>query len=233
MAAIPRPAVSVLLTRRRAPGGVAAEVLMVRRSPRLRAFAGLWAFPGGTVAPTDAGAPVVGAASARPQAARLAAAARELFEETGISLVRGPSDSPPALPAARRDALRTALLADEIGFAEVLAEARGELRAADLAEVETLVTPASAPYRFDTRFYVAELPPRASVTVWDGEIVDAAWLAPEEALRRWRDGSMPLASAHDRAARAVGRPTRRSFANETGPQPAAASLRSVIPRGCS
>ena len=75
MPAPPRPAVSVMLTR-------GEEVLLVRRSPRLRAFANLWAFPGGTVSAEDSQVPVNGAPDAET-AARVAAGVREVFEETG------------------------------------------------------------------------------------------------------------------------------------------------------
>ena len=81
MAAPPRPAASVMLTR-------GDEVLLVRRSPRLKAFANLWAFPGGTLSEGDWGIPVSGAPDAE-MATRIAAAVREVFEETGVFLGQG------------------------------------------------------------------------------------------------------------------------------------------------
>lgn len=164
------------------------EVLLVRRSPRLRAFANLWAFPGGTVSEGDSGVPVRGAPDAGT-AARIAAAVREVFEETGVFL--GTADR--ALSPADRDAFRKRLLADEIGLRDVLAGAGAEIDASRFVEVERLVTPESAPFRFDTRFVRAPLPEAAEPSVWPGEIVDQAMLDPETALERWREGEMALA----------------------------------------
>ncbi len=162
----PRPAVGAMLVR----GG---RTLLVRRSPKLRAFANFWAFPGGTIARSDSGP--------------AEAAAREVFEETGVLLARGRD------PAVPLDPLRRALLAEEISFAEALRRTGATLRDADFVEVESLTTPESAPYRFETRFFRLPLPDDAEVSVWPGEIVDSALATPEEALARWRDGAMALA----------------------------------------
>ena len=181
MASSPRPAVSVMLTR-------GEEVLLVRRSPRLRAFANLWAFPGGTVSAADSEIPVSGAPDAET-AARVAAGVREVFEETGVFLgTAGRSSS-----SVERDDLRRRLLAGRIGLREVLASFEARIDASRFVEVEELTTPESAPYRFDTRFYRLPLPDGAAPSVWTGEIVDQAMLSPEAALTRWRGGEMALA----------------------------------------
>ena len=181
MAAPPRPAASVMLTR-------GDEVLLVRRSPRLKAFANLWAFPGGTLSEGDWGIPVSGAPDAE-MATRIAAAVREVFEETGVFLGQGRRP----LSVSDRDELRKALLAGEIGLEEVLEGFGAEIDASHFAPVEELVTPESAPFRFDTRFYRLPLPDGAEPSVWPGEIVDQAMLRPEAALARWRGGEMALA----------------------------------------
>lgn len=181
MAARPRPAVCVILTR-------GDEVLLVRRSPRLRAFANLWAFPGGTISGADRRVPVRGARD-EDEATRVAAGVREVFEETGVFLGAGGRE----LPAAEADALRKALIAGEIGLREVLARVGAAIDASRFVEVERLVTPESAPFRFDTRFYRLPLPDGAEPAIWPGEIVDAIHLSPRAALGRWRDGSLALA----------------------------------------
>lgn len=181
MPAPPRPAVSVMLTR-------GDRVLLVRRSPRLRAFANLWAFPGGTLSKGDWKIPVTGAPDAET-AARVAAAVREVFEETGVFLGSGGRD----LPASDRDRLRRQLLADEIGLREVLECWGAHVDASRFAPVEELTTPESAPFRFETRFFRLRLPEGAEPTVWPGEIVDQALLSPETALARWRTGELALA----------------------------------------
>ena len=164
------------------------DVLLVRRSPRLRAFANLWAFPGGTVSAEDAEIPVSGAPDPET-AARLAAGVREVFEETGVFL----GTAGARLAPAERDDLRRRLLAGEIGLREVLESFEAGVDASRFVEVEELTTPESAPYRFDTRFYRLPLPDGAEPSVWTGEIVDQAMLSPETALARWRGGDMALA----------------------------------------
>ena len=188
-----RAAVAVILTREpdgrrgRPVASRNAEVLLVRRSPELRAFPGLWAFPGGTVKEKDRAAPVRGAPSPE-EAGRVAAAARELFEETGVRLFR----TRPPLDDAANEALRDRLLRDEGAFADLLRECEGEIRAGDFAAAAALTTSEAWPYRFDTRFYRASLPGGQAVSVRPGEIVDAVWLRPAEALDRWRQGVLPL-----------------------------------------
>ena len=164
------------------------EVLLVRRSPRLRAFANLWAFPGGTLSPEDRQIPVIGARD-DDEAARIVAAVREVFEETGVFLGTGGR----GLSAGERDDLRRALLAEEIGFGEILNRSGAEIAASRFVRVEELVTPDSAPFRFDTRFFRMPLPEGSEASIWPGEIVASTMLRPEAALARWRDGEMALA----------------------------------------
>ncbi len=163
-------------------------MLLVRRSPRLRAFANLWAFPGGTVSAEDAEIPVSGAPDPET-AARVAAGVREVFEETGVFL----GTARRSVATTERDDLRRRLLAGAIGLREVLDSFQAGIDASRFSEVEALTTPESAPYRFATRFYRLPLPGGAEPSVWPGEIVDQAMLSPETALARWRGGEMALA----------------------------------------
>jgi 8-oxo-dGTP pyrophosphatase MutT (NUDIX family) len=52
------------------------------------------------------------------------------------------------------------------------------------------ITPTLYRMRFDTWFFLAELPPGEEVTVDGHECVDFAWLEPADALARRADGSM-------------------------------------------
>jgi len=82
-----RPAASVVLVRE---GG---EVLWVRRGEQLRFAGGFYAFPGGRVDIQDAAVPLDGAARVgAAEAPCIVAAARELFEETGVLAVPGAAD---------------------------------------------------------------------------------------------------------------------------------------------
>lgn len=46
------------------------------------------------------------------------------------------------------------------------------------------ITPTGIPKRFDTWFYLAQVPREATVTIDGREIVEAMWIAPAEALAR-------------------------------------------------
>ncbi len=164
------------------------RVLLVRRSPRLRAFPDLWVFPGGTLSKADWRVPVRGAAD-RAQAARIAAAAREAFEETGVFLGRGNRK----WPAAVWEECRRELLAGKMDLAGFLERVDAEVDAADFALVEQRLTPESAPFRFDAHFYRLPMPEGAAAAIWPGEIVEAVCLAPNAALSRWRRGELALA----------------------------------------
>src|SRR5690606_15965000 len=54
------------------------------------------------------------------------------------------------------------------------------------------ITPEPIPIRFDTRFYVALAPAHTRPRPDGGEIVDAAWLEPAEALERGRASELEL-----------------------------------------
>ena len=111
----PRLAASIILAR---PGAQGLEVFWVRREKTLAFAPGYYAFPGGGVDPQDARTPVEGAES--PEAATLrAAAARELFEETGILVARGVPPGPEAVSEGR-----AALLEKKVELAEWLKRRR-------------------------------------------------------------------------------------------------------------
>jgi 8-oxo-dGTP pyrophosphatase MutT (NUDIX family) len=54
------------------------------------------------------------------------------------------------------------------------------------------ITPAQVRIRFDTWFYLAELPAGAAATVDGSEIVDARWQTPADALEAYRHGELLL-----------------------------------------
>jgi 8-oxo-dGTP pyrophosphatase MutT (NUDIX family) len=54
------------------------------------------------------------------------------------------------------------------------------------------ITPEPVPIRFDTRFYVALAPPHSPPEPDGNEIVDAAWMNPQDALDRGAAGEIEL-----------------------------------------
>ncbi len=116
----PPPSTPVVATAivlfREGPDG--REVLLVRRGAERRFAGGFHAFPGGRLDPEDAQVPVVGAAG--EDAALVACATRELFEETGVLLARGAA----RVGAEDRAQGRTALLDGALGWEAFLATHR-------------------------------------------------------------------------------------------------------------
>ena len=55
-----------------------------------------------------------------------------------------------------------------------------------------LVTPPFGPTRYDTSFFVAELPKGAAPKVDGQELLSGRWWTPEEALRRWTEEALPI-----------------------------------------
>jgi endoribonuclease LACTB2 len=177
---------AVVVPYRRVGAGV--EVFWVKREKALRFGGGFYAFPGGKVDAADEAVPVRGASG--EEATMRVAAARELFEETGVLMAEGAE----ALSPERLKELRRALLAGERKWGEMLAEAGLALRAEDFKPAGRWITPPYMPVRFDTRFFLVEAPPHAVAELWPGELTEATWVEPKAALARWEEGTALLHS---------------------------------------
>jgi 8-oxo-dGTP pyrophosphatase MutT (NUDIX family) len=221
MTAEPRHAATVILVRPAQPAGeddTAYETFMVRR-PAQSAFApDVYVFPGGTLRPDDAvpsavasgldpadaharlgGAAAAGLATPVGSLSLWIAALRELFEEAGVLLAIGADgevvafDDPPT--TARFAAYRTALQAGAISLWEVAAREGLTLAPERLAYWAHWITPLSRPRRFNTRFFLAEMPDRQEALHCAIETTDGVWIAPSVALRSHAAGEFPLVFA--------------------------------------
>jgi glyoxylase-like metal-dependent hydrolase (beta-lactamase superfamily II)/8-oxo-dGTP pyrophosphatase MutT (NUDIX family) len=177
------PAAAVILWR---PAGPGRELYWVRRGAPLRFAGGFHAFPGGKVDRADAAVPVEGAAPG--EAPHLAAAVRELFEETGVLAARGAE----RLSGAERVLARRALLDGALPFPALLSRHRLSLSAAPLPGAGRWITPPAYPLRFDARFYLLQLPPGEAPEVWPGELSHGEWITTARALGRWGAGEVLL-----------------------------------------
>jgi glyoxylase-like metal-dependent hydrolase (beta-lactamase superfamily II)/8-oxo-dGTP pyrophosphatase MutT (NUDIX family) len=164
--------------------GEDVEVFWLLRGAKVSFAGDFYAFPGGRLDEEDKAIPVEGAEG--EEAAHRVAAARELFEETGVLLASGTASQ------AELDGARREVLEGKLKFAEVLRRFGLTLRASDFLPAGRYVTPATMPIRFDCRFFLAEAPPEAQARVWPGEAADGGWVRPAAALERWGDGTALL-----------------------------------------
>ncbi len=203
-----RDASTVVLLRDAPAGGVQAYLL--RRRASMRFAPNMHVFPGGGVDPADARADVgwsgpplaeiAHALKAEPPLARalVCAAVRETFEETGVLLAGPDADSSVGSGAGpiadvtgpEWDEERRALEAHETGLAAVLA-ARGLAVRADLVlPWARWITPVIEPRRYDTRFFVAALPPGQEPRGATREADRMVWMSPAAALARRESGEL-------------------------------------------
>lgn len=180
-----RPAATVVLVRP-APDGL--EVLLTRRPDTMAFAAGLHVFPGGRVDAVDADPRLLARARGRQddpefRVAHRIAAIRETWEEAGVLLAASRvGGSLPAVPPWD----------PAVDFAALCERLDLELRTDELVEVARWTTPRAYPRRFDTRFFVAELPPDATVELHPGEVVDHRWTTPRAALDAMARGEIEL-----------------------------------------
>jgi ribonuclease/clavin/mitogillin len=177
-------AASVLLARN------SSDLFLVRRAEKLRFFGGFYAFPGGKVAPADGETPL----AAEPEAGgtgiaaeHYVAAARELFEETGVLLARQSDGSFPAAGPVLQS-LRRQLMVENLPFPQVLTSLQVTIRTTDFRPLGRVVTPDFVPTRFDTLFFFAQLPAHQQAEIWPGELDHGEWATAEAILQRWTRG---------------------------------------------
>ena len=120
-------------------------------------------------------------------AAFYVSALRELFEEAGVLLVRergrvlAVDDSDTALQE-RLESTRLTLQAQKLSFARVLADWGWQPAFDLLVPFSHWVTPRLLAARFDTRFFVAEMPPGQAALHDTIETSEGIWLSPARAL---------------------------------------------------
>ena len=193
--AVPRHAATIAILRA-APGG--PEVYLLRRVRGMAFAGGMHVFPGGSVDEADATSHALDEAWAGPSPAEWAellhcpeplarafvcAAVRETFEESGV-LLAGPSGDEllADVSTAEWEAERVALEAREQSLSELL-ERRGLVLRTDLLRpLAHWITPEVEPKRFDTRFFLAELPAGQVCRAVGGEADQRVWVRPADAV---------------------------------------------------
>jgi 8-oxo-dGTP pyrophosphatase MutT (NUDIX family) len=183
------------------PGGL--ELYLLRRHVDMAFAAGMCVFPGGGVDPRDFDADIgwVGPTAAEwadllgtDEAfarALVCAAVRETFEESGV-LLAGPTEDSVVRDTTGEDweTDRRRLEAREVSFTEFL-ERRGLRLRTDLLRLwGSWVTPVFEPRRYDTRFFVAELPAGQVTRDVSTESDHVVWLPVRDAIGAVDDGDM-------------------------------------------
>jgi 8-oxo-dGTP pyrophosphatase MutT (NUDIX family) len=204
-----RAAATVILLRPLEPTGF--QVFLTRRPEGMRFLGGMYCFPGGGVSKEDCSPRMMArcagmtpqqarniiGAQFRPQAALgfWIAAIRELFEEVGILLTVGDSASPvsiEAMPNHRLAEKHAALISKSLSFAELLESENLYCDASALAHFSHWQTPAQNSVRFDTRFFLAVLPPGQTPLPSSYEVIHSLWVTPDRAIQLFERSELPL-----------------------------------------
>ena len=237
-----RPAATVMLVRDAAAGGL--EVLMVKRNLNSDFVGGAYVFPGGAVDPADGGAEAEQVCVGRSDGeaseilglaagglAYWVACLRELFEEAGILMATTPDGSSLELTgdtAVRYVAHRAEVNANERRFLDVIATEGLTLDVGDLHYFAHWITPEGSPRRYDTRFFVATAPEHQTAAHDAGEVIADEWIAPQDALRRHREGDIDLIFPTIKNLQAISRFTSAAELIEAART--AASVPAIMPR---
>ncbi len=188
-----RPAATLVVVRD-SPDGI--EVLLSRRAERGDHNSGAWVFPGGMVHAGDRSSHACctglddATASARLGVVEggldyVIAAVRECFEESGLLFAHDASGALVQLAGEAGAALgawRGLLHRDERTMADLCREFGLRLALGGIHYLSHWVTPPARIKRFDTRFFIAAVPPGQTAAFDGTEMVEQRWLRAAEAL---------------------------------------------------
>ena len=190
-----RPAATIMLLDDRPD----LHVLLLRRRAGSAFVGGMSVFPGGGVDPHDADAEVASSCAGLDDAtasrrlgieggglAYWVAAVRETFEEAGVLLAvdaqgRAVDLSPPSVES-RFAKLRVEVDSGRARLADAVRAEGVRLALGSVHYAARWITPPGPPRRYDTRFFVAALPPGQTPVHDDREAVDSEWRRPADAL---------------------------------------------------
>jgi 8-oxo-dGTP pyrophosphatase MutT (NUDIX family) len=180
------------------------EVFLLKRHSASQVLGGAFVFPGGKVDAADAQLDMAAHLDQSPQALHAGlnepeiepltaasfyvAAIREAFEECGILFAQGAT--------AQHVAEAGALLKQGHSFGKVLAQLKLRLHSTQLLPWSRWITPqvpSVTNKRFDTRFFIACVPPSQIACHDDFETVESVWLSPRVALEQYWAGQIELA----------------------------------------
>ena len=194
-------AATVILVRHSESAGW--KLFLARRHHKQSFMAGAYVFPGGQVEEADKSPDLGSYIKKSPdfQPARILqedfldddtalgffiAAIRETFEEVGILLGGTPSDGFVSFHdkdvRARYTECRRRLYASEITLGEIAREEGIVFFPDVLVPYAHWITPEFEKMRFDTRFFLAKLPPEQRPVADATELTESLWVTPKKAL---------------------------------------------------
>jgi 8-oxo-dGTP pyrophosphatase MutT (NUDIX family) len=196
-----KPAATVMLVRDAPDGAPGVEVFMLRRTANAAFGAGMFVFPGGRVDGVDGAADIArfcrgldDEAASRQLGidsgglAYWVAAIRECFEEAGVLLAAPRSGGPLML----RNEDRHEIHDSSLSLVELCRRDDLVLDLSTTYYVDHWITPIGEQRRFDTRFFVTQLPADQEPLHDDKETVESLWIRPGEALRMQAAGELMM-----------------------------------------
>jgi 8-oxo-dGTP pyrophosphatase MutT (NUDIX family) len=196
-------AATVILTREHA-GKLQAYLL--KRSPNIGFMAGNFVFPGGVLDDEDRHFSIFknhidmdlvniltrlgGGLPEEQVLACCVAAIRETFEEAGVFLAHRDDEFETDLEQVRR--LRLAGDLEKDWFKKMVVNTKCRLALSALSRWSHWITPELMKRRFDTRFFIAAMPPDQFCRPDTIETVEGLWISPEEGLAGNLVGKIPL-----------------------------------------
>jgi len=197
------PAATVILTREHAGQ---LQVFLLKRSLKSGFMAGYFVFPGGALDREDKHFNIFsrhcdlapdemitrfGPDLSREEAlAYGAAAVRETLEEAGVFLAHRPAATAAGLEQACN--LRLAAGLEKDWFLQLVVKEGWCLTLSALTRWSHWITPELMKRRFDTRFFLADMPTDQFCRPDDRETVQGLWLSPWDALTGNLAGQVPL-----------------------------------------
>lgn len=191
MIAIPKPASTVVLVDEK------LNVFLTKRPKTMKFLGGFYVFPGGGMDEIDTKTKEKIFTGRLPDdlinKGYYIAAARELFEEVGILLGETSEGTSKLLTTAQIDAYREQLLSGDITFAHVLESEQLLFNFNSLQYFGQITTPKMSPIRYDTKFFLAQIPKGQTPHLNNQEVDEAFWVSPEEGLRLYENKKLLLA----------------------------------------
>lgn len=197
MTVIPRPASTVILV------DDLARVYLTKRPSSMKFYGGHYVFPGGAVDKSDYEYDnqffEITSRNKDFDIAYYIAAARELFEEVGILLTKNGL----TVPKEKEHKYRQQLINGEITLLDMLKRENLCLNLDNLTYFAHRITSSERPIRFDTRFFIAKLPPNQLPIADKNEVEDVILLTPQELLSKYEKGELLLPRPTKMALKAI------------------------------